>query len=694
MRDIFTGLTISLPILLNFLQAADKKKSKKLSHEVRLIIVVIVLFCILVTTIVAVYCVYESTGFRVKLGKSISIDLESRILKVYNSHHQVVLSGIIGKNIPTHRLPLDCSRDSSSPICLQWKGIATLTVDQLSNDPVSCYQFSWRQDSSFTLLSDCFDLVPFHWYGMGFFNDQKWPLERASLRNQRLMLGNQFVEGDLCQLLSYHWLVSSGVKLNAYSVLSMNVSINASNSQNVTDQQLCLSVDSKNYRSLFVAASLVDMVYNVCVADSVISVEKDAISSMKFADYPLSRPGEFNFRAPIWSTFGKFDININQNNILKFARDIIDYKYSHSLMLINEGWEREVGDLEFDPRRFSSPSNMTYTLIKQGFSLSLEVTPLISAMSETLHEAMTVSTYLVRDASQRVPGLVRWRRSLNLVGTIGAVIDITHEDAKAWFQGKLQVLKDKYTLFSFRFVAGESSYLPFLSSFGGELHDPNQFATHYANLASQMGPNNHICAGFESQAFGGLLCQQELNGTWVNLRKVIPSMLTASILGYPFVVPDPVGGTHNQGLPSEELYIRWMQVMSFFPIMHFSIPPHDYRKDVVAHALKLIARHESVVLPRVLHYLNFSERYDPLVQPLWWIAPNDAVALEIDDEFVVAGDLLVTPVLESNSRMRDVYIPSGSWYDVLKDVKIIGPTWIRSYSVALWEVPYFEKVIE
>lgn len=51
-------------------------------------------------------------------------------------------------------------------------------------------------------------------------------------------------------------------------------------------------------------------------------------------------------------------------------------------------------------------------------------------MSESLHEAMT-GLFLVRDASHIVPGLIKFPRS---AGTIGAVVDVTHEDASFWFR--------------------------------------------------------------------------------------------------------------------------------------------------------------------------------------------------------------------------------------------------------------------
>lgn len=87
------------------------------------------------------------------------------------------------------------------------------------------------------------------------------------------------------------------------------------------------------------------------------------------------------------------------------------------------------------------------------------------------------------------------------------------------------------------------------------------------------------------------------------LHALITSALTMSIIGYPFILPDMVGGNaYNQSremfyycyycdcyvaynehaVPQPELYIRWVQATVFMPSIQFSIPPwHVAYKDVL-----------------------------------------------------------------------------------------------------------------
>ena len=87
------------------------------------------------------------------------------------------------------------------------------------------------------------------------------------------------------------------------------------------------------------------------------------------------------------------------------------------------------------------------------------------------------------------------------------------------------------------------------------------------------------------------------SASWPGLNSVVANVMHVSSIGYPFVNPGPIGGL----LPSErlsskntsiffpgkqdydgaiddqfELYVRWMQLNTFLPMMHFVKPPSDF----------------------------------------------------------------------------------------------------------------------
>lgn len=68
-------------------------------------------------------------------------------------------------------------------------------------------------------------------------------------------------------------------------------------------------------------------------------------------------------------------------------------------------------------------------------------------------------------------------------------------------------------------------------------------------------------------------------GHQAGLKSMIPTALQFGIIGYPFVLPDMIGGNAYGDWPSKELYIRWLQVNVFMPAVQFSIVPWDANFD-------------------------------------------------------------------------------------------------------------------
>lgn len=64
------------------------------------------------------------------------------------------------------------------------------------------------------------------------------------------------------------------------------------------------------------------------------------------------------------------------------------------------------------------------------------------------------------------------------------------------------------------------------------------------------------------------------------LKTLVPTLLQFSLEGYPFVLPDMIGGNGYGDHPDRELFVRWMQANVFMPAMQFSYTPWDYDQEV------------------------------------------------------------------------------------------------------------------
>lgn len=71
------------------------------------------------------------------------------------------------------------------------------------------------------------------------------------------------------------------------------------------------------------------------------------------------------------------------------------------------------------------------------------------------------------------------------------------------------------------------------------------------------------------------------------LPTLITTLLQMNLNGYVFVLPDMIGGNGYVGnsfeeteLPSQELFIRWLQANVFMPSLQFSFVPWQYDAQV------------------------------------------------------------------------------------------------------------------
>ncbi len=154
---------------------------------------------------------------------------------------------------------------------------------------------------------------------------------------------------------------------------------------------------------------------------------------------------------------------------------------------------------------------------------------------------------------------------------------------------------------------------------------------------------------------------------WDQLWLSMPMAAGFGLSVQPFVGAD-VGGF--QGNSNAELFLRWMQYGTLTPfcrnhsergnVDHYAWAWGDVIKDLVREAVKLRYR----LLPNIYAaFLTASETIAPVQRPLVFDYQYDTTVRDIDDEYLFGPDLLVAPVTEAAQTGRQVYLPTGTWYD-------------------------------
>ena len=338
------------------------------------------------------------------------------------------------------------------------------------------------------------------------------------------------------------------------------------------------------------------------------------------------------------------------------------------------------------------------------------MTPFINAKSKNYQTARR-NSYFINDAGGN-PEVIRWWNGK------ASPVDFTNEEAARWYCELLQASKLKNGLKSFKFDAGETTYLPDsgLEFASAPDKNPGAYTKLYASAAyCAGGVAMEMRSAWKNQWMPTFTRIMDKGSSWDlfrSLKTVIPTVLTFGMIGYPFVIPDMIGGNSlpgRQEKPDRELYIRWLQLTAFLPVMQFSIAPWQYDEQVNDLGRRFVEIHETIVYPEII---RASERYvaGEMVlpaAPLWFeedFSRLDSPSFEISDQFVVGDRYMIAPILDQGQTERDIYFPGSAdvvWKDKMKedcDVTgddscfVRGGSWIKNYQVSLSEISWWEKM--
>lgn len=95
-----------------------------------------------------------------------------------------------------------------------------------------------------------------------------------------------------------------------------------------------------------------------------------------------------------------------------------------------------------------------------------------------------------------------------------------------------------------------------------------------------LGPISEVRSGFETQELPVLVRMVDKDTHWRldnGLRSLVTTLLQMNMVGYPFVLPDMIGGNgYGNDVITPELFIRWLQATTFMPVLQFSYVPWQF----------------------------------------------------------------------------------------------------------------------
>jgi alpha-glucosidase (family GH31 glycosyl hydrolase) len=417
--------------------------------------------------------------------------------------------------------------------------------------------------------------------------------------------------------------------------------------------------------------------YNIILGEDI----RDARSIFqRRVGLPERIPNECVFKKPIFTTWVEYKQSVDQEKVMAFAESIKAHDFPCGVVEIDDKWEAHYGDFTFDPSKFPDPKMIVDSLHKMGYLVTLWVYPYFNLESANYSYAKE-RNYLVLDPDKDEPAIIRWWN-----GEAG-LLDISNPKALSWYNEKLQTLKELYGFDGFKFDAGDAEAFPLKREDGefarpfkigrtvGNLK-PNQYTDEWlAYIAKNQYNLAEVRVGYLAQKFGLIAREGDKDSRWGldnGLHAIITHAFNLSINGYPYIMPDMIGGNQYDQPCERELFIRWAEAASLMPIVQYSITPWSYDEEVTAIARRYSLLH--LILGE--YYLKLAkeakENGEPIISPLILRYPHDKKCATINDQFLV-GDLLVAPVVNKNQDEREVYLPKGEWVDFWTEKELTGP---------------------
>lgn len=670
------------------------KKKKKSSKDFNIKAFVAILFLVIVFLIGYAYIMYNQKVLAKLYFDRIKFDKEMRTIRVFDAKDQTVISGRLGL-MPIGSRPFRCLDDTNldpGTLCLEWDGLARLYVSASNLTPtIPCYHIRWQALGDSMLPTDCYDVdeEEDHWYGGGLTRDAKWPLEKDSFDFSAFITGDARVQ-QFGNAMKRYFINSRGVAIKVDDKTPLYVSMNRNGSR-----QFCLKAQNDDFAFVNRLTPRPELAYKICTSDNMKLLHKH-MTQQSLWDGVKEEENDLvilMLEEPVWQIQTEDASKMTQQTISDFTEEVVALGFLRlGHVLVNEFWQKNIGDFTLEKERFPTLSDMVDLLHRRGFRILFTIQPFISTNSPNFEDAVDKKLLIYERLSERsIPALTRYKSSAS-----AGVIDMTNNRSIPWLLEKLDKVVTEHKVDGFFIDFGTAYNMPHYYQCSKSLDNPDQYKNFFTNALNGELMDlmsflicNSIKLSILSEGMVKVigtssantvprpptfLSLPPVNSSYQGLQSVITAALSYGILGFPFILPGPIGGDYyfegklpkslsfyslgKPPLPEEELYIRWMQLATFLPVIRFTHLPSEYKSEFVMDVAKeLMSIRQKVVIPILKKY--FQEAMDealPLIRPLWMLDSQDPACLYVHDEFSVGIELIVAPILS-----RGQYSREGEW---------------------------------
>lgn len=365
------------------------------------------------------------------------------------------------------------------------------------------------------------------------------------------------------------------------------------------------------------------------------------------------------------------------------------------------GKEQDMGRLEWDKEQWPTPVKMLADLKKKGVNLVAISQPYVLRNGRAIdnYNELAPKGYFVRDANGNPGEVTIW------VGH-GGMFDVSNPATCDWLAERYRQLTEMGVTGWWGDLGEPEVHPDSLYHYNGlkarQYH--NLYGNDWSKIIYDMFKEQYPERRLMTMMRGGTVGLQRYNvfpwstdvsRSWGGLQPQVTIMINSGLSGMGYMSHDVGGFAIDPQNPKDpELYVRWLQLGTFSPILR----THSQQE---AEPFKY-PEHQGIILPLIkqryawLPY-NYTLAYEnasagqPLVRPLNYYNSADRSMDGISDEYLWGRDILVAPVLTQGTTQRDVTFPEGTWMDISKPGKVYQGGETISYAAPLEVLPMFVR---
>ncbi|XP_071370224.1 SITS-binding protein [Centroberyx affinis] len=576
---------------------------------------------------------------------------------------------------------------NKTEFCYTWDSVAEVKISLEVNEETEteCYSMTWAPVHCHVELKDCFSMANVSWYGGASVRGQSWPINDQNATMQPFIVSDlKDNPSGFGSALERYFLGSSGVAVLVSPDIPLQLGVESG-------QQFCLQSLPSMER--------VPLQYTVCVARNVKAAHQEAVQQL--SQHSRELPNMKTLWLPFWKLLASVDSGPKVERELRtFSNRLRRHQLGEGVISLNEHSTTLLSDMDHDylnSRKKGTSKRQTRDLpLVKLLNISITLSPFLGVDTTQFHTSLmdgTEAYWLSLPSAPQghlIPVLSQWR------GRFCVKLNITNPGAAGWFLDRVGSLQAHLGMEYVLLEGGEGNVFEEQALRPPQALGGDQYISLLADLATRIGDSTIMTAGTRSSHKPLFVRMTPLQSDWspMGLKGIIPSLLHHTLLGYNFLIPDAVGGSLSGDLVTdEELFIRWLEIVAFLPVISFHTPPWVCGEERVLNLTRAyIARHQDFAVPLIEKYAEeWQATGFPIYRPMWWLSPSDPMTFTIDDQFLLGDEVLVAPVVEKGAVQRDIYLPDGGfqWQDSRNAQVFDGGTLLQDYPVALDEVAVF-----